>query len=164
MSHRLRSRPLPSTLLLSGLLIGAGALFAGGCGLFRGSVEESTVPLSVQVTGASDLNGGGNAAFVHIYQLSENAGFRNTPPESFWQAPDQAIGDGLLSSSQIQLFPGDDETVALEIGPDVRYVGIAANLRDPDRDRWRAVFPVEDLAGRTVHVTVDTNSLSTEIR
>ncbi|HEX7071049.1 MAG TPA: type VI secretion system lipoprotein TssJ [Rhodothermales bacterium] len=160
----LRIRSASTRLLATAIVMIVGALALSGCRGSRDTAEPRAVPLTVHVTGADDLNGGGNAAFVHVYQLADDAGFRNAPPESFWQAPDQALGSSMLSTSQVQLFPGEDETITVGLGSDTRYVGVAANLRDPDRDRWRAVFPAAELAGKSIHVTVDSNGLSAALQ
>ena len=141
-------------------------LAVSGCGLFgRGAaVQEQAVPVRIHITGQADLNGGGNAAFVQVYQLADNSALRNALPESFWQSPEQSLGDALLAMNQIQLFPGSEEALMLELAPGARYLGIAANLRAPDRDRWRAILAVDELGGRTVGVTVDSNTLSAELQ
>jgi type VI secretion system VasD/TssJ family lipoprotein len=145
------------------LLVVVGTSVAA-CGGVRNLFGRGGASTTVQVTGAPDLNSGGNAAFVHIYLLTDNAMFRTASYEAFWQSPQEALGESMRSSSQVQLFPGTKESVELELQTDIRYVGVAANLRAPDRDRWRAVFPASDVEGNVLHVVVDANSLSAQVQ
>lgn len=153
----------PRTRFTALLLLTITIMTAGACRSTRLPTEQS-IPLVVEVSGANDLNGGGNAAFVHVFQLTDNAGFRTTQAESFWQAPEQVLGDALRGANQVQLFPGANERLDLELNPDARFVGVAANLRDPDRDRWRAVLPASEVQGRILRVVVDANSLSVQVQ
>ena len=43
------------------------------------------------------------------------------------------------------------------------YIGIAADLREPAADQWRAIFPVDELEGREVTVSVGANALRVEV-
>ena len=125
--------------------------------------QQPAVPLTVRLAGSPDLNGG-NAAFIHVFQLSDNASFRSAPYEAFWQSPDQALGGSMLSANQVQLFPSSMEELRLELSPDVRFIGVAANLRDPDPDRWRTVYSVDDLRGNNLQVTIGSDSVSSEVQ
>lgn len=133
-------------LLVLSLLVSSGC--SGSLGLF------SSGPLEVSIRGQDDMNGG-NAARVRIYQLAGETSFRNTPLSSFWRNDEQALGRELLSAPhEIQLFPNDETTVELEVAEKTQYIGIAADLRDPDRDQWRVIRPLDELRGETVTVTV----------
>lgn len=138
-------------------------LSAGACRTARPPVQTA-VPLTVSIAGTPDLNGGGNAAFVHVFQLSDNAAFRIAPHEAFWQSPDQALGASVIAANQVQLFPSANEVIRLELASDVRFIGVAANLRDPDRDRWRAVYSVDELIGSELRVTIGSDSMSSEVQ
>lgn len=151
------------SLLLSALLIGASFT---GCRILRSSgsgCEEARVTLSA----AGDLNsnpgesgGPGSAAVVRVYQLANDANFRGATLESFWQDDRQALGDELISSTEKQLYPGAQEILELQIREGVRFVGIAANLRHADRERWRQVYPAAGMCGEEVTVTIGANYVS----
>ena len=136
-----------SLLVLSGLLL---------VGCRRAQLPPPPPPpLAVTVVGEADLNGGGNAAVVRIYQLAGDANFRRTPVQSFWQNDEQALGDELLTGKrEVLLFPGVSEAVELRIDDRAQFIGFAADLRDPDPDHWRALFPVSEVRGQAVAVLV----------
>lgn len=162
--HLLHDLSPGATRALTAALIFGVVFWAGGCSLLRGSADETAMPVPIIVTGEPDLNGGGNAALVYVYQLADDAGFRAAPHESFWQAPAELLGETLLGTNQVQLFPNASETLTVELQPGTRFLGVAANLRDPDRDNWRAVYSVEEVAQNPIQVTVGANALSAQIQ
>ncbi len=132
------------------------ALALGGCS----RTLPPPPPTRVVVTGEADLNAGGNAAVVRIYQLAGDAGFQRADLQDFWQSDEQALGDELLGSArEVLLYPDDSETVELALEAGTQFVGFAADLRTPDPDHWRAVYPVDAVRGKAVAVRVGENRL-----
>lgn len=112
-------------------------------------------PLTVTLVGEADLNGGGNAAVVRIYQLAGDANFRRAPVQSFWQSDESALGAELVSGKrEVLLFPDATETVELPIDDRTQFVGFATDLRDPDPDHWRAIYPVDEVREQVVSIRV----------
>ena len=112
-------------------------------------------PLQVVIVGESELNGGGNAAVVRIYQLAGDANFRRAPVQSFWQDDEAALRDELLSGKrEVLLFPDATEEVEIALDDRTQFVGFAADLRDPDPDHWRAIYPVDEVRGGAVAIRV----------
>lgn len=146
----MRSIPLLRTLSLLSL---AGLLLVG---CRRAQLPPPPpAPLAVTVVGEADLNGGGNAAVVRIYQLAGDANFRRAPVQTFWQNDEQALGSELLSGKrEVLLFPDATETVELTLDDRAQFVGFAADLRDPDPDHWRAIYPIGEVRGGSVEVRV----------
>ena len=141
----------------------AGALLAtAGCG--RTKLPPPPAPLIVTVTGEADLNGGGNAAVVRIYQLAGDANFRRAPVQTFWQNDEQALGNELLSAKrEVLLFPNETEAVSLTLDDRAQFVGFAADLRDPDPDHWRALYPIGEVRDQAVTIRVGENRLFVRI-
>ncbi len=130
-------------------------ILVSGCG---------SAPPVVSIQGASDLNAGGNAANVRVYQLSNNTNFLNTSIEAFWRSDEEAIGDELLSSESFLLYPNSVEEFELEVDENARYIGVAVDLRQPDRERWRAVYPATDLKKKRIVVSVRTDHLELQVQ
>lgn len=139
------------TALLALLFIG---IVAGGC---KG-------PLEMTVAGEPELNGGGNAVIVRIYQLRSDTNFRGATVETFWQDDHAALGNEYVDHRQMLLYPNQVETIPIELNKEARYVGIAADLREPDQDRWRDIFAVGELRGRDVSVSVGSNRLTVAVK
>jgi type VI secretion system VasD/TssJ family lipoprotein len=144
-------RPLATACLL--------ALLVAGCG--RPPVAPPPPPpLTITVAGGEDLNGGGNAAVLRIYQLGGDANFRRAPVQAFWQDDEQALGAELVGTKrEVLLFPGSTETVRVDLEDEAAFVAVAADLRDPDPEGWRAIYPADEVRGRAVAVVVGDDRL-----
>ena len=97
--------------------------------------------VTVALAGAADMNAGGNAVVVRLYELTGDAPFVLVPLEEFWAGDDAALGRTLLSKREVLLYPQEVRSVALDLDPQATYVGVAADFRSPGLDDWRAVFP-----------------------
>jgi type VI secretion system VasD/TssJ family lipoprotein len=141
---------MPRTIAL--LLVGL--LFWSGC----------SSPIEIMLAGQSDMNSGGNAAVVRIYELSGDGNFANTPLSTFWQDDVGALGGELVNPPRnVTVYPNEEETLQLELADETQFLGVAANLRDPDRARWRALYAVEEVGDRvTVVVYSDRIDVETE--
>ncbi len=150
------------------VLVLLAALAVSGCGLLGGGAEPAPVeagpvappplppgPVSFTLVGAADMNAGGNAARVYLYPLVSDATFLATPIQVFWSDPEGSLGadlGGPIRDATVR--PGSTDTleeVTLDGAP---FLGIAADLRTPEGDGWRAVLPASQVRGRSVRVTV----------
>ena len=132
-----------------------------GCGILRSGPPK---PVGVTLVGEANLNDG-NAAVVRLYALGGDANFTRVPPGPFWQDDRTALGDELIGAPrEVVLFPDTSEDVAFTLDPTAQFVGVAANLRSPDADLWRAIVSAEALRGKALHVTVGRSSLTLEVR
>ena len=117
-------------------------------------------PLTVTVVGGTDLNGGGNAAVLRIYQLAGDANFQRAPVQAFWQNDEQVLGSELLGAKrEVLLFPESTEIVRIVLDDKTQFLAIAADLREPDPDHWREIYPVSAVRGKAVAVVVGENRL-----
>lgn len=152
--------PLPPGRLLSFVLM---LLLVGGIGCRRAPMAPQAPPeppLTLTAVGGENLNGGGNAAVLRIYQLAGDANFRRAPVQQFWQNDEQALGAELVGTKrEVLLFPGSSEVVQLEIEDDTEFVAVAADFRAPDQEGWRAIYPVEEVRGSAMSVLVGEDRL-----
>jgi type VI secretion system VasD/TssJ family lipoprotein len=117
--------------------------------------------MEMTVQGGSDMNNGGNAAVVRLYQLSGDSNFMRASLETFWRDDEETLGGELIAPKQeILLYPEQERAIDLNIGAETRYIGIAADLRAPDPVQWRKVFAAEELRGKQVTVTVGSDRLN----
>ena len=137
-------------------------VLAWGC---RGAKEVVTPPLTVIVEGTGDLNGGGYPVDVFFYQLTNDTRFERAVLDEFWRGENQVLRDELVAggTTQVRLYPQGREMQTLEWEPEARFLGIAANLRSPDRNRWRRVYAVDALVGQTLHLSVGRDFLNAEV-
>ncbi len=115
------------------------------------------------VVGEAEMNGGGNAAVVHVYQLSGDGNFRQTPLSVFWRDDAAVLGGELVASPRtLTVYPSDSKTVEIEVADEAAYLGVAANLRDPDRERWRSIHRLEDV-GDQIRVRIANDHVAVEV-
>lgn len=109
------------------------------------------------------MNSGGNPAVVRIYELNGESNFMRTPVSSFWKDDVAALGSELVSPAprDVTVYPSKSETLEFEIAEGTQFIGVAANLRNPTQEQWRAVFPVEEANDR-IRVTVHEGRITVE--
>lgn len=151
--------PLALVVVLALAVGGCGLLGGGGAPVVAGGGDAPVAlppgPTSLTLIGETEMNAGGNAARVYLYPLVSDATFRSTPVQVFWDDPEGALGADLGGPVRdATVRPGSTdglEEVTLEGAP---FLGIAADLRTPSGDAWRAVLPASQVRGRAVRVTV----------
>lgn len=117
--------------------------------------------IEVGVSGQSNMNDGGAAAVVQIYELSGEGNFMEASFSSFWQE-DGALGGILIRSRRETLYPNETKQFELELAEETKFIGIAANFRNPEQDGWRDLYPVDEVGDR-LSVTVQSNRISVEV-
>ena len=147
------------------------AFALGGCGLLGlgGSDPEAAPvvagpeetpplppgPTSLTLVGAADMNAGGNAARVYLYPPVSEATFLATPVQVFWEDPEGALGADLGGPVRdATVRPGSTDSLEEVTLDGAAFLGVAADLRAPEGDGWRAVLPASRVRGRAVRVTV----------
>ncbi|MGB3542683.1 type VI secretion system lipoprotein TssJ [Rubrivirga sp.] len=149
----------------------AAALVLSGCSFFSRSapppppvaatsVEEEdpelpTGPIAFDLVGELEMNGGGNAARVYLYPLSSDATFLSTPVQAFWGDPEGLLADDLAGTVRdATVRPGSTSSMEeLDLGG-APFLGIAADLRVPEGDAWRAILPATDVRGKAIQIRV----------
>lgn len=136
------------------------ALIWSGC---SGSLGLFSGPLEIAIRGTADMNGG-NAARVRVYELGGDTNFINTPLSSFWQNDRDALGDELVTAPrEVLIYPGEGKEMEFELADGTQFIGVAADLRNPDREGWRAIYPVTDVDGERMVVNVATSQISVSV-
>jgi type VI secretion system VasD/TssJ family lipoprotein len=69
----------------------------------------------------------------------------------------------VASRREVVLYPDESRTVELTLSDQANYVAVAANLRDPEPDAWRRVFPVDEVKGERLLVQVNAQTLDVTI-
>lgn len=128
------------------------ALLATGC----------STTAEVMMRGQTDMNSGGNAAVVQVYELSGKGSFMDISPQTFWKGNGALSGVLVGSPHRNTLFPNETKTFELELADKTKFIGVAANLRDPDSEEWRALYPVKEV-GDQLSVTVHSNRISVTV-
>ena len=115
--------------------------------------------VTVALAGTPEMNAGGNAVVVQVYQLTDADPFTLVPVEEFWLDGDDVFAGTLVSRREVLLYPEEVRALPLVLGDRTTHVGVAADLRAPSLDGWRAVFPVARVLADGLGVLVGDSSL-----
>lgn len=126
-------------------------LLLGGC----------ATTVEVSLLGQPDMNDGGNAAVVRIYELSGEGSFMDASFRAFWQE-EGAVGGSLIRSREELIYPDETQRFELELSEETKFIGVAANFRNPEQDGWRDLYPVDEV-GDQLSVTVHSNRISVDV-
>ena len=120
-------------------------------------------PIELAISGDDDMNEG-NAVTVVYFQLTSNATFVNAPAATFWENDNAALASDLaIAKQKLVLYPGRQETIEVTLAKDASYLGLAANYRNPDPQGWRVIYPVDEVKGKKISLTVSHDRLFTEV-
>ena len=115
--------------------------------------------VAVALAGAADMNAGGNAAIVRVYELTGEAPFALVPLEEFWTDDDAALGRTLVGKREVLLYPQEVRAIPLTLDARTTHLGVAADFRSPGLDDWRAVFPAARVLADGLGVLVGDSAL-----
>lgn len=117
-------------------------------------------PMKLTLHGQTDMNSGGNAASIRVYQLASQTNFKQASLEAFWRDDEQALGKELIGNKiQVVMYPDQSERLELKVEDGVKYIGVAADLRKPAGEGWRKIYPVKEVKGKKVIVTIGEDRL-----
>lgn len=108
--------------------------------------QERRVPLRLYA--GDNLNAGNDkralAAVIKVYHLRGNSRFEQAPFDAFLDTDRErvALGDDLVSVSEIVLTPGAQHEIEERMEADAEVLGIVALFHAPARNRWRLAFDV----------------------
>jgi len=130
-------------------------------GLLMFSVLGCARPISMTLRSTPDLNNGGYAVAVRIYQLKSAGKFQRATFDSFWGSEDQTLGTDLANEPmEIRLYPGERRMLNnLDLQEETSLIGVAANFNKPDGNRWKTVFDLSNLRGNQLVLAVGSNQL-----
>ena len=134
------------------------AVAVAGCSGSAETVEEAR-EVTVAIAGTPQMNAGGNAVVLQIYQLSDADPFTIIPVEEFWLDGDAAFAGTLVSRREVLLYPEEVRALPLVLDDRTTHVGVAADFRAPSLDGWRVVLPVPRVLADGLGVLVAGDSL-----
>lgn len=118
------------------VLVLAGLLTLGGCGNLVKVNAKSDKELNIIGTGAP------LPVVVRVYQLSDDAAFKNAAFIDLWKRDAEILGSALLSSKEIVMQPGSTENISVPLNENTKFVAGFALYRNPDAAKWSFIEPV----------------------
>jgi len=129
----------------------AGLLVLSGC--------SSVKQMNVNMQGMPEMNNGGHAVVVYICQLKNDKGFLQATYESFWHDGDKPFQKEVTKETTKKLFPKETITEVLEIESETKFIGIAADFFDPDKEAWRKIYPLSSGRSKQIVIIVGFNKI-----
>lgn len=109
-------------------------------------------PANLWVRGAADLNpdtsGDPLPTLVRVYQLSNLGELEQASFEQMMRGPEEVLGDTLLATEEVTVYPGRSAFRSFERDPGANYVVGVAVVRQPSGTEWRAVLPMPSCGKR----------------
>lgn len=75
---------------------------------------------------------------LRVYQLKDDAPFKDAEFFALSDKEQATLGASLVSRIEVELGPGEQHTVDLQLSPDAHFLGVAAQYRDYRNAAWRA--------------------------
>jgi type VI secretion system protein VasD len=124
---------------LSGALVCCLVIALAGCA----SKPPKPVKTRLVVTAKADVNpdadGRASPIVVRVYQLKEDAAFRDAEYFAIVDREQATLAASLVSRKELTLAPGDQQTLDFPVSADARYIAVAAGYRDIRNADWRVV-------------------------
>jgi type VI secretion system VasD/TssJ family lipoprotein len=124
---------------------------------------SATATLYTGVVGAKDMNSGGHAVVVSVYQLKNDSNFLRVPVEAFWQEGAKSFDSDLVETkTDVMLLPGETKWLTLTLKNETRFIGAAGDFRRPDQKGWRQVYAIPERRPDELWVIVGYDGLKIE--
>ncbi len=137
---------MPRSIFLPLLLA---LLMLGGC-------SSSMTKLDLSLTGSQrlnpDLNGRPSPIVVRLIELKHPAAFANADFFSLYGSAKEALAPDFVTQEELELRPGQSQTLKVSTKPGSRYIGVLAAYRDLPDSRWRFVIPLQEEARHRVQL------------
>ena len=89
---------------------------------------------------------------VRVYKLRSEVRFRAASYDSLYDDDKAALQEDMVDRTPMTLRPGDQTPVSLLLGPEVRFIGVAAFFRQYDNVQWQIVIPTPIKSDGTIRV------------
>ncbi|AJX35266.1 type VI secretion system lipoprotein TssJ [Burkholderia oklahomensis] len=127
----------------SGFIVLGCVLLLPGCGATERSVA---VPYAISLDVAPDVNPDINRKpspiVLKVFQLKTASAFESADFFSLQDKPESVLGPDLLGVDRIILRPGDARTLHYRGNVDASALGIVAEYRVLEKNRWRLTVPL----------------------
>ncbi|MGZ2747548.1 type VI secretion system lipoprotein TssJ [Burkholderia stagnalis] len=126
-----------------GFIVLGCALLLPGCGATE---RSAAVPYAISVAVAPDVNPDLNRKpspiVLKVFQLKSAATFESADFFALQDKPESVLGADLLAVERIILRPGDARTLHYRGNVDAGALGVVAEYRVLEKNRWRLTVPL----------------------
>jgi len=127
----------------AGQIVLACLLLLPGC---AATEHAAAVPYSITFNVAADVNPDLNRKpapiVLKVFQLKTTSAFDGADFFSLQGKPDEALAGALLGVDRVILRPGESRTLRYPGSVDARAVGVVAEYRSLEQNRWKMSVPL----------------------
>lgn len=133
-----------------------------GCASNKPAQLETTVH-SVNYLNPN-INNQAAPVVVTIYQLKSPTAFEQANFFALYNNTNKVLANDLVDKREIEIQPGQSQTIQQTISIEANFVGVVAAYRSPDNAKWRQLLSIPsgkkivlqiDLAAQAVNATID---------
>jgi type VI secretion system protein VasD len=99
---------------------------------------------------------------VVIYQLKSPTAFQQANFFALSDNAQGALGAELLDKREIEIRPGQKQTVHMDLSPEAGYIGVVAEFRNPDTAQWRQVKQIKSGKNVKLQIHLSTQNVSVD--
>lgn len=129
-------------------------------------VPEPPTIVNLKINSAADLNADANGAgapvMLRIYQLRETSAFNSADFFSLFDKDQATLGAEMARKQELLIKPNNQQTLSLQLEPDITALGFFAAFRQLDSAQWRAILPVHAHQTRSVEIKLKGNEVRVE--
>ncbi len=116
----------------------------GACGgAQRGAPCSKPALTALRVSAASELNvdqtGQSLPVVLRLLQVTNPESLDGATFELLWQNPAEALGPALVQMTDVTIYPGDTQTIAVRADKRAHFLGIMGIFREPAGRDWLEV-------------------------
>ncbi len=105
-----------------------------------------------------DLHGRPSPIVIRLYELKNPVAFEHAEFFALYQQPQEVMALDLVAHEELELRPGEQQTLKLTTTDQGRYIGVLAAYRNLPEADWRTVIPLRQ--GNRNQVTLYLDELS----
>ncbi|MGJ0486958.1 MAG: type VI secretion system lipoprotein TssJ [Methylomicrobium sp.] len=130
------------------------------------AVPEPPTVVNLKISSAANLNADANGAgapvMFRIYQLRETNAFNSADFFSLFDKDQATLGAEMARKQELLIKPDGQQTLSLQLEPDIKALGFFAAFRQLDSAQWRAMQPVDAHQTRSVEIKLKGNEVLVE--
>lgn len=127
--------------------------------------EPPTI-VNLKIISAADVNadasGAGAPVMLRIYQLREASGFGSADFFSLFDKDQATLATDMARKQELLIKPNDQQTLSLQLEPEIKALGFFAAFRQLDTAQWRAALPVTAHQTHAVEIKLQGNEVRVE--
>jgi len=130
------------------------------------AAPEPPMIVNLKISSAANVNadasGAGAPVMLRIYQLREASAFNSADFFSLFDKDQATLSADMARKQELLIKPNDQQTVSLQLDPDIKTLGVFAAFRQLDTAQWRATLPVAAHQTSSVAIKLQGNEVRIE--